>query len=91
MKILKIAKDEIKEYEKLKILSQVAAVKEKIDLFEKKYQCTFSKFSKILMKKDSEDFSTWDDYIEWKAYVKTLDNLKQKIEEIEDAEDITIT
>jgi len=91
LKTLKISKDEIKEYEKLKVISQVAVVREKIELFEKKYRCCLDNFSKEINKRESEDFDMWDDYIEWKAYKKSLQELKQKIKEIDDAEDITVT
>ena len=91
MKVLKISKDEIKEYEKLKIISQLAMAKGKIELLEKKYRCSFNEFDKIIKRKKSEDFNAWDDYIEWKAYIKTIEELKQKIKEIEGAENITVT
>ena len=82
MKVLKIAKDEIKDYERLKIISRLAIVKGKIELFEKKYGFPFKEFNKKIKKKENEDFNVWDDYIEWKAYIKTLEELKQRIKEI---------
>lgn len=91
MKILKMPKDEIKEYERLKIISQMAMVKGKVELFEKKYRCSFNNFTKKVKKRENEDFNIWDDYIEWKAYAKSLEELKQKIKEIDDAEDIKVT
>ncbi|MBC7333535.1 MAG: hypothetical protein H5T85_03600 [Actinobacteria bacterium] len=91
MKTLKIPKYEIKEYEKLKIISQIAMVKEKIELFEKKYGCSFDNYSETIKEEETEKFEKWDDYIEWKAYVKSLEELKQRIKEIEDAKDITVT
>jgi len=91
MKVLKLSKDEIKEYEKLKIISQMAPLKGKIELFEKKYRCRFKEFEKDIKRKEREDFGAWDDYIEWKAYLKTMQELETKIKEIEDALDITIT
>ncbi|MBC8390811.1 MAG: hypothetical protein ISS13_04415 [Actinobacteria bacterium] len=91
MKILKIPKDEIKEYERLKIISQIAMVKGKIELFGKKYKCSFDNFAKEVKKRENEDFDIWDDYIEWKAYIKALDELKHKIKEIDNVEDITVT
>jgi hypothetical protein len=79
MKTLKISKDEIKNYEKLKIISQIALVKTKIELFEKKYDCSFKNFYEKIKKTEHEDFEKWDDYIEWKAYVESLQDLEQKI------------
>ena len=37
-----------------------------------------------------EDFEAWDEYIEWKAYVRTCEELKRKLKEIEKAEGIRI-
>jgi hypothetical protein len=91
LKTLKISKDEIKDYEKLKIISQIALVKTKIELFEKRYNCSFKDFDKKIKKTKHEDFEKWDDYIEWKSYVESLQDLDQKIREIDDAEDITVT
>ena len=46
---------------------------------------------KKLKEKQNEDFEEWDDYIEWKAYVRTLEELKEKLREIENAKDVRIT
>ncbi|NHI95063.1 MAG: hypothetical protein EAX96_21410 [Candidatus Lokiarchaeota archaeon] len=86
---IKISKDEIKEYEKLKVFSQLTLVKEKIKLFENKYGLSIEEFSKTL-KKNEEDFETWDDYIEWKANLAAKIDLKKKLAEIENAKDIKI-
>lgn len=84
-----VSKDEIKKYEKLKIISQLTPLKEKIKLFESKYNCSFEEFEKKV-KEEKEDFEKWDDYIEWKAYIEALKDLTSKLKEIEDAKDIRI-
>jgi len=81
--------DEIKEYEKLKIISQIAPIKEKIKIFEKKYQCNFREF-KNKIKENKEKYEEWDDYIEWKAYIAALKDLQRKEREIENAKSIKI-
>ena len=86
---IKISKDEIKNYEKLKIISQQTLLKEKIKLFEKKYSVSFNTFVKSLPNNE-EAFEAWDDYIEWKAAIETLKDLKAKLAEIENANDIEI-
>jgi len=90
MEVLKVSKDEIKIYEKLKVISQIASVKGKIQLFEKRYGCTFEEFEKDTQSKEKENFNAWDDYVEWKAYMKTLEELEAKIREIENVQDIAI-
>lgn len=66
-----VSGEEIKEYEKLKIISQLTPIKEKIRFFENKYGCSLEDFERSLKEKE-ESFEEWDDYIEWKAYVESL-------------------
>ena len=87
---LLITKKEVLEYKKLEIISQIASVKCKIELFESKYGCKFEEFEKKMKAKQEENFEEWDDYIEWKAYVMTLKELEEKLREIEDAKDVRI-
>ncbi len=89
MEIL-ISRKDIIEYEKLKIISKIAPIKEKIKFFEKKYKCSFEEFEKKILNKNKEKFEEWDDYIEWKAYVESLRELERKLREVENAENIRI-
>ena len=84
-----VSSDEIKEYEKLKIISQLTPVREKIRFFENKYGCSFEEFERKLKEKE-EKFEEWDDYIEWKAYIEGLRDLERKLKEIKDAKDIRV-
>ncbi|OFV66965.1 MAG: hypothetical protein SBU_000258 [Candidatus Syntrophoarchaeum butanivorans] len=84
-----VSGDEIKEYEILKIISQLTPIKEKIKYFENKYGCTLEEFERRI-KEGEEKFDEWDDYIEWKAYVESLRDLERKLREIKDAKDIRI-
>lgn len=68
----------------------MAPIKDRIKLLENKYNCNFKNFEKKL-KQQPEDFELWDDYIEWKAYQNKLKEIKEKIGEIKNAKDITIT
>lgn len=78
---LNIHENEIKQYKKLKIIGDLAPIKEHIKLFEKKYGLTFHEFEKQVSK-ESEDFEKWDDYIEWKAYHKKLNDLIKTLDDI---------
>jgi len=84
-----VSGDEIKEYERLKIISQLTPVREKIRFFENKYGCSFEEFERKLKEKE-EKFEEWDDYIEWKAYIESLKDLERKLKEIKDAKDIRV-
>jgi hypothetical protein len=85
-----ISKDEVKGFEKLKTISRIAPIKERIRFFESKYGCALGEF-KASIKREKEDFEKWDDYIEWKAYIESLKDLESKLKDIEDAKDIRIT
>jgi hypothetical protein len=85
-----VSKEEVKGFKKLKAISQIAPIKERIRFFESKYGCTFGEF-KNKIKQEQEDFEKWDEYIEWKAYIKSLRDIESKMRDIEDAKDVRIT
>ncbi len=85
-----VSKEEVKGFEKLKAISQIAPIKERIRFFESKYGCTLGEF-KNKIKQEKEDFEKWDEYIEWKAYIKSLRDIEAKMRDIEDAKDVRIT
>jgi hypothetical protein len=86
---LSISQDEVKDYLKLKTLSRLTQLKEKIRLFNQKYNMNFTQFE-LSVKNSEEDFEKWDDYIEWKAYEDFQNDLLVKLREIENARDIKI-
>ena len=86
---IKISKEEIKRYEKLKTLSQITLLKEKISLFRKKYDASIEDFRKNLEPRE-ENFDEWDDYIEWNAAEASLTDLITKLKEIKNAKDIKL-
>ena len=56
-------------------------VKDKINMFERKYNRKFEDFEDS-MNSEEENFEKYDDYIEWKAYMTQLKDLQQKINDI---------
>jgi len=87
---INISKEEIRLLERLNIISQMVPIKEKIRLFEQKYDCDFKTFENRIQTEE-EDFQKWDDYIEWKAYTEKLKDLELTLKEMEDAQDFKIT
>lgn len=77
-----LSKRDVIMYEKLDILSKMAPIREKIKFFEKKYGCNFKDFEERI-KRGKEVFEEWDDFIEWKAYLRTFRNLRKRLEELE--------
>jgi len=88
---ISVSRKEVIEYKKLELISQIASIKSKIEQFESKYGCKFEEFEKKVRESTDENFEEWDDYIEWKAYVKALEDLKEKLKEIENVKDVRIT
>lgn len=84
-----ISVDDIKAFEKLKLISQMAPVKERIRFYERKHGCSLGVFEGRL-KQLPEDFERWDDFIEWKAYAESLKDLELKLKRIEDATSVRI-
>ena len=84
-----ITRDEIIMYEKLKIISEIAPIRERIAEFERKYGMSLEEFEEKL-KESEESFEAWDDYIEWKAYVRKLKDLQEKLREIENAQRVRV-
>lgn len=87
---MEIKLSEIKEFSKLKVISQISLVKDKILFYEQKYGMNFSDFEVKIKSDNNENSDEWDDYIEWKAYDHTLQSLYQEIKEIENVKDITV-
>jgi len=87
---IRVSKDEVRVFEKLKAISQIAPIKERIQFFESKYGCTLGEFGATI-KREKEDFERWDDYIEWTAYAESLKELEAKIKDIAHAQDVRIT
>ncbi|MCF8367370.1 MAG: hypothetical protein K9H16_16395 [Bacteroidales bacterium] len=81
--MLIIEKSEVANWLLLSYKSEQKQVKDKLDLFERKYNQSFLIFEMNIRNAEKEDFEKWDDYIEWKAYQQSLSKLNQNIREIE--------
>ncbi len=57
-------------------------ITEKLRFFEHKYNKPWDIFEQEIKKADEEDFCKWDDYIEWKSYKKTAEEITFKIQEV---------
>ena len=76
-----IDKKHISELLLMEAYADLHKVRDKINMFERKYKRKFEDFEDS-MKSEEEDFSKYDDYIEWKAYMSQLIDLQQKISDI---------
>ncbi len=75
---LEITRHDVENYVKMKFYTELTLIREKLALFEKKYECDFSQFEKSVISAEEEDFDRWDDYMEWKAFHKKYSRLKEK-------------
>ena len=86
---LVVSVNDIKTFEKLKVISLIAPLKERIRSLEKKYGCDLQAFEERI-KELPEDFERWDDFIEWKAYSESVKELEARLKMIEDAKDVRV-
>lgn len=86
---LTVTRDEIKNYLKLSITSELSPLKEQIRLYERKYLKNFSQFV-TWMKSEPENFEVWSDYLEWSADERLVEELTEKLLEVENAQHIEI-
>jgi len=74
-----ITRQDIENYVKMKLYTELTLIREKLALFEKKYKCDFPGFEKSISADEEEDFERWDDYMEWKAFYNKFNRLKEKV------------
>jgi hypothetical protein len=55
----------------------------KLKPFEAKYATTFPRFQKKVERGPKEDFSAWDDLIEWEAYYRAYREWKKRHAELQ--------
>ncbi|MDA3915411.1 MAG: hypothetical protein PF690_00355 [Deltaproteobacteria bacterium] len=81
--MITIDKQHISRLMLLEVYSEKNKTEQRINFFQNKYQKKLHEFEKF-MQKTEEKFSYYDDYMEWKAYVKYLTGINKKIEDLRD-------
>ncbi len=61
--------------------SEKHKTEEKVAFFHKKYNLNFDDFEKM-MHTSEEDYTHYDDYMEWKAYKRYLDSIELRIKDL---------
>jgi hypothetical protein len=79
MEHIEVSKQDIENYVRMKIYTELTLIREKLMLFEKKYNCNFPDFEKKVTTAEEENFAEWDDYMEWKAFHNKQKRLKEKV------------
>jgi len=75
-------KNKIASWVLMECYASIHNVEEKLHFFERKYKQSWDRFEQEVTQSATEDCSKWDDYIEWKAYIKKTEELHSKVEEI---------
>ncbi len=83
-----VSKEDLVAFKKMEIMSEISLLSEHTASFKKKYGCSFDQFNERI-RKSEEDYSSWDDFIEWKAYEEKINELRNLLETL-NAEDIEI-
>ena len=81
-----IDKNKALNYYLIDILYELNLVEERIRFFEKKHDQNFISFSDKVKKSGEEKFEEWDDYVEWKAHIKSKEYLLLQKNEIENGD-----
>lgn len=89
MKTIEISKEEIIDFLRLDLISEIQSLKKSLELFEMKYCKSFKEFEKEVLEGE-ENFERWDDYMEWKAYLCTYEDRMENLKDLEIAENIKI-
>ncbi|MBS1494140.1 MAG: hypothetical protein JST55_11540 [Bacteroidetes bacterium] len=57
--------------------NRLSQIKNRIDLYSKKYNSTFEEFEQKIKKSAKENFEEWDDYMEWNALQKFFQDIEK--------------
>jgi len=90
MKKISLSKDDIILFYRLKLISEIQTIKRALETFQVKYKQDFEKFEKEIHKKQNENFSEWDDYLEWKSFWQLYQDKQRELEELEHEANIEI-
>lgn len=77
-----VKKQDVGNWLLVEYLSTLHTVREKLHFFEQKYHQSWETFNTGTVTSVKEDFARWDDYIEWKAYMKMGEEISVKISEV---------
>jgi hypothetical protein len=81
--MISISKDSVKKLYETELTFELNQVKDKIELYSKKYNSTFEQFESKVKNSEKENFEEWDDYMEWNAFQKSYQDLLQKKSDLE--------
>jgi len=81
--MITVRKQEVANWLLLDYQAKLFTPQEKLRFFEQKYQQSRNTFEQQIKTASKENFSQWDDYMEWKAYIKMVEEIVTKINEVQ--------
>jgi len=81
--MISINKENIKQLYETELTFELNQVKDKIELYSKKYDSNFEQFEEKVKNSEKENFEEWDDYMEWNAFQKSYTDLLRKKSDLE--------
>jgi len=76
------AQTEVTQNLRAHALLKMEFYRSRMKLFEAKYATTFSRFQRRVTKSSKEDFSVWDDLMEWEAFHRGYQEWKKRHAEL---------
>ncbi|MBS0012886.1 MAG: hypothetical protein KFF46_02855 [Desulfobacterales bacterium] len=83
--MITIEKGHVSRLMLLEAYAEKHEIEEKLKYYRRIYNKTFKEFEKELKDTQTENFKHFDDYMEWKAYKKQMEELNARIEELKSA------
>ncbi len=77
-----IHNDNIKDLFYMNLLYELHKAEDRIALMKTKYKMSFEEFENLINSEKTENYTEWDDYMEWKAYDKSYRELISEKEDI---------
>ncbi|MBI2416386.1 MAG: hypothetical protein HYV28_00455 [Ignavibacteriales bacterium] len=65
------------------IIYKLHKISDKLSFFEAKYKTNFIEFEEEIKNRSEENVEMWEDYIQWKAYQKSLFSMNREKTEVE--------
>ena len=59
--------------------------------FQEKYGVSFAEYEKQVYQAEEENFDAWDDYMEWKACEKSIEDREKKLKALRDGNFTVVT
>ena len=81
--MITVRKQEVANWLLLDYQAKLFTLREKLRFFEQKYQQSWNTFEQQIKTASKENFSQWDDYMEWKASIKMVEEIVTKINEVQ--------